>query len=59
LLDFSEREPHLVDLAVIIARLNLGALVKGDAEVVLDGGKLFVGHFDGASTEDVHFVNLD
>lgn len=57
--DFGEREPRLVDLAVVSALLYIGALIKGNAEVVLYGGELFVGHFYGSSHKHVHLVFLD
>jgi len=49
-------------LVVTTALLYLGALVKINAVVVLDGGKFFVSRFDGAqaTTKDVvHLFKLN
>lgn len=59
MLNSGESEAGLVYLVVIHALLNVGASIKSNAEVVLDGGKLFVCHFDDAATKHVHLVLLD
>ncbi len=59
MLNSGEREAGLVYLVVIHALLYVGASIKSNAEVVLDGSKLFVGHFDDAATKHVHLVLLD
>ena len=56
--NLSERQPRRANLAVIFTLLNLGSTIKFYTEVVLDGGKLFVGRFDGATTNKVHFFLL-
>jgi len=49
----------LVDLIIIHALFDVSALIERNAIVILDGGELFVGHFDGASTKQVHPVLFD
>jgi len=58
LLYVSEREPHLVDLIIVFAILDLRILVESNAEVILYRCVLLVSHFDLAATKNVNTVLL-
>ena len=55
----SEGEALVADSLVLVEVLNDGLLIEIEAEVILDGGELFVCHLDLASCKAVDLALLD
>ena len=55
-LESNEREPLLLDGAVLVSLYHVRVLVESQAVVVLDGGELLVGELDLNVGEEIHLV---
>jgi hypothetical protein len=55
-LQSNEREPLLLDGAVLVSLYHVRVLVESQAVVVLDGSELLVGELDLTVGEEIHLV---